>query len=415
MAREYSERLSVGGCQLSGVQLGLMLSKDAWVDAFRMPMPERTMVDLREEMALLAMDGRFTVTEVAERYGVTRPTVRLWRDRYQEGGRGGMNDLSHAPRSCPHRIDESIEQLIIDERERFGWGAKKILRRLQDAHPELDLPGRSGVDSVLRRRGLVRSKPRRRVRATSPFRARYVATAPGELMTIDHKGQFRMGNGKYCFPLTIADNVSRYLLACEALSSTRLSEAWPVIVRVFREHGLPKAMQSDNGPPFGSPNGGLSTMSVRLMTLGVLPVFGRPAHPQDNGRHERMHLDLKAETTRPPAVNGPAQQKRFDGFMVRFNIERPHEGLGMQRPANVFTASPRPYPRRLSPPDYPAHFETRKVSGTGEIKLGGHQIFIAKALSGYTIGLEPTAEQLFTIHFYDFILGKVDTALNTFI
>lgn len=373
------------------------------------------MVDLREEMALLALDERFTLTEVAERYGVTRPTVRLWRDRYREHGRSGMNDLSHAPRSCPHRIDEQIEQLIVEERKRFGWGAKKILRRLEDAHPELDLPGRSGVDAVLRRRGLVRPQRRRRDRVSSPFRARYAATAPGELMTIDHKGQFRMGNGKYCFPLTIADHVSRYLLACQALTSTSLSEAWPVITRVFREHGLPEAMQSDNGPPFGSPNGGLSTMSVRLMTLGVLPVFGRPAHPQDNGRHERMHLDLKAETTRPPALNQPAQQKRFDLFQMRFNVERPHEGIDMQRPANVFTPSPRPYPRRPSPPDYPAHFETRKVSANGQIKLGGHHVFIANALAGQIIGLEPVSEQLCAVHFYQFILGKLDTALNTFI
>lgn len=378
-------------------------------------MTERTIVDLREEMALMALDGRFTVTEVAERYGVTRPTVRLWRDRYREDGRSGMNDLSHAPRSCPHRVDEQIEQLIVSERERFGWGAKKILRRLENAHPELDLPGRSGIDAVLRRRGLIRNKARRRNRASSPFRARYTATTPGELMTIDHKGQFRMGNGQYCFPLTIADNVSRYVLACQALSSTRLFEAWPVITRVFRQHGLPKAMQSDNGPPFGSPNGGLSTMSVRLMTLGVLPVFGRPAHPQDNGRHERMHLDLKAETTRPPALNLPAQQRRFDDFQLRFNVERPHQALAMQTPANVFTLSPRTYPKRPSPPDYAGHFEKRKVSANGHIKLAGHDIFIAHALEGQTLGLEPVDEHLLAVHFYGFILGKVDTALHTFI
>lgn len=186
-------------------------------------------------------------------------------------------------------------------------------------------------------------------------------------MTIDHKGQFRMGNGAYCFPVTMVDSVSRYLLACEALSSTRLSEAGPVVTRVFREYGLPTALQSDNGPPFGSPNGGVSTMSVRLMMLGVLPVFGRPAHPQDNGRHERMHRDLKTETTRPPASTRALQQKRFDEFVDRYNIERPHEGITMERPANLFTCSPRPYPRRQRGPEYEAHFETRKVTDTGEI------------------------------------------------
>ena len=380
-----------------------------------MPILERTIVDLREEMALMALDERYTVSEVALRFGVTRPTVRVWRDRFREQGRSGLSDLSHAPHSCPGRMSEAVEKLILAEHERFRWGSKKILRRLRDAHPELELPGRSAVDALLRRHGLVHRRARRSPTVANPFQRRYAATEPGELTTIDHKGQFRMGNGKYCFPLTMADSVSRYLLACVGLSSTSLFEAWPVITRVFREYGLPAAMQSDNGPPFGSPSGGLSTMSVRLMMLGVLPVFSRPAHPQDNGRHERMHRELKAETTRPPAANLSSQQRRFDAFTERYNTERPHEGIEMQRPAKVFTPSPRPYPRSQSSPDYPGHFEPRRVSKTGDIKLQGRQIFISHALAGQTIGLEPTDEQLFTAHFYGFIIGKVDTAQNTFI
>ena len=380
-----------------------------------MPILERTIVDMREKMALLALDRRYTVTEVALRYGVSRPTVRLWRDRYREAGRAGLVDQSHAPRSCPHRMSEQIEALILDERERYGWGSKKILRRLQDAHPELELPGRSAIDVLLQKRGLVNPGRRRRVTTSSPFQRRYLATEPGELTTIDHKGQFRMGNGRYCYPLTMVDHVSRYLLSCAALSSTGLVEAWPVIKAVFREHGLPKAMQSDNGPPFGSPNGVLSTMSVRLMTLGVLPVFGRPAHPQDNGRHERMHRDLKAQTTRPAASNLTAQQKSFDAFVDCYNTERPHEGIDMQRPANVFKPSNRPYPRLRRGPDYPERFEPRKVSSSGVIRLRSHQIFISHALAGHTIALEQTDEQLYTVHFYDFVIGKVDTAESTFL
>ncbi|HEX2061040.1 MAG TPA: IS481 family transposase [Thermoanaerobaculia bacterium] len=366
-------------------------------------------------MALLALDKRYSVTEVAMRYGVSRPTVRLWRDRYREGGRAGLQDLSHATHRCPHRMSEQLEQLILAERKRFGWGSKKILRRLADAHPDLDLPGRSAIDAVLRRNGLIAERQRRQRARWLSFRHRYTATEPAELMTIDHKGQFKMGNGAYCFPLTMVDSVSRYVLACEALSSTRLSEAWPVITRVFREYGLPTALQSDNGPPFGSPNGGLSTMSVRLMMLGVLPVFGRPAHPQDNGRHERMHRDLKAETTRPPSSTRSVQQKRFDEFVHRYNVERPHEGISMQRPANLFTCSARPYPRRQRGPEYEAHFETRKVTDTGEIKLHGHPIFIAQSLAGQTVGLEPIDEHLYAVHFYRFRIGKVDTDQNTFI
>jgi putative transposase len=379
------------------------------------PILERTTLDIREEIALAALGGGYSVTEIAERFGVTRPTVRLWRERYRSLGRAGLASLSHAPHSCPHKISEEVEALIVEERTRFGWGSKKILRRLQDEHPELTLPSRSGVDAVLKRHELVARKPRRRAKTVSPFRHRYVPSAPAELMTIDHKGQFRTGNGKYCFPLTIADSVSRYLLACQALSSTSLDEAWPVLVRVFREHGLPIAMQSDNGPPFGSPIGGLSTLSVRLMKLNVLPVFSRPGRPQDNGKHERMHLDLKAETTRPPAFDSVSQQIQFDAFTHRYNVERPHEALGLERPANVFVASSRPYPRRLCAPEYPGHFEVRKVSGSGAIKIDGVSIFLGHALAGETVGLEPVDEQIFAVHFHAFAIGKVDMASNKFI
>lgn len=372
-------------------------------------------MDIREEIALAALGGMYSVTEIALRYGVTRPTVRVWRERYREHGQAGLKDRSHATRNCPHKLSAELEELIVAERERFGWGSKKILRRLQDAHPGLELPSRSAIDAVLQRRGLVNKQRRPRSRGESPFRHRYTPSAPAELMTIDHKGQFRMGNGKYCYALTIADNVSRYLLACEALGSSSLEEAWPVIVRVFREHGLPTAMHSDNGPPFGSPSGGLSTMSVRLMKLNVLPVFSRPGSPQDNGKHERMHLDLKAETTRPPAFDAAGQQAKFDQFRHRYNVERPHEALEMRRPANVFVASSRPYPRRPHAPEYPGHFEVRKVSDSGAIKLEGRSIFVGHALAGEQVGLQATGEQLYSVHFHAFAIGKVDMASNKFI
>ena len=380
-----------------------------------MPIQEKALVDIREEIALMALDRRFTVTEVALRYGVSRPTVRLWRERFRESGRAGMVDLSHAAHECPHRISESLEALILAERARFGWGSKKILRRLRDAHPQQGLPGRSAVDALLSRHGLVAKSGRRRQHGSTPFRRRYAATEPAELMTIDHKGQFRMLNGKYCYPLTIVDSVSRYLLSCAALTSTRFSEAWPVIEGVFREHGLPVAMQSDNGPPFGSPNGTLSRMSVELMTLGVLPVFGRPAHPQDNGRHERMHRDLKAETTRPPAAALKAQQTKFDAFIDCYNVERPHEGIDMRRPADVFKTSPRPFPRRRPKPEYAAHFEKRKVSRGGYIKWRNRSIFIGEPLADRIVALEPTDHAICTVHFHAFTIGKVDERKHVFV
>jgi putative transposase len=380
-----------------------------------MPIRERAVVDIREEMALMAMDKRFTVSEVALIFGVSRPTVRLWRERYREGGRSGLVDRSHAARTCPHRTSEAVEQMILAERAKFSWGSKKILRRLRDADADLELPGRSAVDAMLSRHGLVKPSRRRTDRPSRPLRRRYTATEPAELMTIDYKGQFRMLNGRYCYPLTIVDSVSRYLLSCRGLTSTCLTEAWPVIERVFRECGLPVAMQSDNGPPFGSPNGTLSTTSVRLMKLGVLPVFSRPARPQDNARHERMHRDLKAETTRPPAAGLPSQQKRFDDFITRYNVDRPHEGIDMQRPASVFRNSPRPFPRKRPKPHYARHFETRKVGAGGAIKWRNKRIFLAEPLSGETVGIEPTDEGICTVHFYTFSIGKIDEMKNVFI
>jgi hypothetical protein len=204
------------------------------------------------------------------------------------------------------------------------------------------------------------------------------------------------------------DHVSRYVLACQALSSTRFEEAWPVVERIFREHGLPVAMQSDNGPPFGSPQGRVSAFSVHLMMYGVLPVFGRPGRPQDNGSHERMHREVKREATRPPSKSTRDQQARFNEFVHRYNFERPHEGIAMERPANVYRPSPRSFPRRRPTPQYPLHFETRRVSGGGYIKWRNRKIFIASPLEDQLLGIEPAADALCSVHFHGFTIGHID-------
>lgn len=382
-----------------------------------MPIEEKTVVDTREEMALLALDERYTVAEVAELFGVSRPTVRLWRERYRESGRAGLKDRSHAPHGCPHRTSEAIEQLVIDERKQWGFGSKKILRRLQDAHPELVLPKRSTIDAILSRHELVkRQRPRpKRERARSPFARRYAATAPGELMTADHKGEFRLRNGKYCYPLTMVDNVSRYILACEALESTSFERAWPVIKRVFAEHGLPQAMQSDNGPPFGAANGTFSRLSVELMRLDVAPVFSRPGVPQDNGRHERMHRDLKAVVVSERMGSFAEQQKQFDRFRQIFNHERPHEGIDLKRPAQIYTPPKRQLPSRRPKPEYEPHWEKRKVSQSGAIRWSNAQIFIGHPFAGETVALEATDAELWTVRFHTFQIGKLDERSGEFI
>lgn len=380
-----------------------------------MPFEERTIVDLREEMALKALDERFSVTEVAAMFGVSRPTVRLWRDRYREFGRIGLEDQSHKPHTSPAKTGEEIEKLIVAERVKWNFGSKKILRRLADEHPELELPARSTVDGILSRKGLVKPRKRTRRLDRAPFMTRYEAAEPGELMTADHKGEFRLQTGVYCYPLTLKDRVSHRVLACEALRSTSLGEAWPCIERVFREHGLPQAFQSDNGPPFGNPNGRFSRLSVRLMSLDIQPVFGRPGKPQDNGSHERMHRELKAFATRPAAASFPAQQKRFNEFMRMYNLERPHEAIGMRRPANIFKGMLREYPKKKTKPEYEPHMEARKVSSSGEIKWRNRQIFITEPLAGETVALEATDDGIWTVRYYRFVIGKIDERTGEFL
>jgi putative transposase len=373
-----------------------------------MPLKERTIVGLREEMARLTLKG-YSVTEVGERLGVSRPTVRVWRDRFLAEGKEGLEDRSHAPVSCPHRTSEEIEKLIVEEQRKWRWGSKKIRQRLIEEHPELELPSRATFDAIFARHGLTVRRRRLRAAGQTPFARRYNAKEPGDLTTIDHKGQFKMGNGQYCYPLTMVDQVSRYLLACEGLRSTSLELAWPVIERVFLEHGSPRAMQSDNGPPFGVPGRGrISSLSVRLMKHGIQPIFIHPGRPQENGAHERMHRTLGAATTRPPAYDFKPQQKKFDLFRHDFNFERPHEGIGMQRPAVVYKPIRRPYSRKIKPAEYDSGFEVRLVSPAGTITWHNRHIFVGEALRRERIALEPTEGRTQTLHFYGFTIGKLN-------
>lgn len=379
-----------------------------------MPFEERTVVDVREEMVLRAIQRRQKLKAIAEEFNVSLPTLRLWRDRYRQFGRNGLADRSHAPHSSPLKTSSGIEALIVADRLRYRFGSKKILQRLEDEYPELVLPARSTIDGILARHGLVEPQKKPRHKGQSPFVRRYEATEPGELMTLDHKGQFRLGNGSYCFPLTICDSFSRYVMACTALTGTDLQQAWPVIQRVMREHGLPRAAQSDNGPPFGASNGKFSTLSVKFMRLGIQPIFSRPGRPGDNGRHERMHRDLKRMATRPPCRTKSEQQVHFDEFRRIYNHERPHEGIAMRRPAKLFTGSNRPYPKRTPKPEYPSHLEPRKVSHVGTIRWRHEAIFVSQAFAGQTVALEPAPDAIVNVFFYGFLIGRIDELTSKF-
>lgn len=371
-----------------------------------MPLREKTMVEKRVEAVLMVRAG-CSVSEVARRWEVSRPTLYEWLRRYDAGEE--LADRSRAPHHCPHRTEPAIEERLLEERARWKFGAKKILTRLREEEPWIAWPSRATADALYSRAGMVRRRRRQKGPHLPITKPRYQPQAAGDLTTVDYKGQFRLRNGKYCYPLTVVDAFSRYLIACEALPAIELASTWAVLRRVFREHGLPRAMQSDNGVPFGAHgNGRFSTLSVRLMRLGVEPIFSRPGKPQDNGAHERMHRTLKEHLV-DPAKTLAQQQLRFDEFRGMFNHERPHEGIDMQRPARLYRPSTRrQFPEKLPELEYDAHFETRSVQSNGMIRWRNQLIFVGRPFAGQRLGFEAIDYSLWNVHFAAFVVGVLD-------
>jgi transposase InsO family protein len=304
-------------------------------------------------------------------------------------------------------------QIVALKRDKPHWGARKIrellVRRL--AH-EARVPAKSTIHAVLDRHGLVKptGRPRRRATGTplSP------GQAPNDLWCADYKGEFKLGNRRYCYPLTVSDHASRYLLLCEALESTREDLAFTAFQRLFRERGLPRAIRSDNGVPFASPNSlfNLSKLSVWWLRLGIGIERIKPGHPQQNGRHERMHLTLKKEATRPPGMNSLQQQARFDAFVEEFNTERPHEALGMKCPAEIYAPSTRPY-RGLPDLSYPFHDRDILVTACGRICLHRKKINLSTVFAGQTVGIKEVEDGIWLVSFMHYDLGYIDLEQRT--
>lgn len=376
-----------------------------------MALRTRTIVDQRLSAVELVTAG-VSVSEVAERFGVTRQAIYNWLDRHQTEPEVGLHDRSRRPHTSPTRTAEAIEQRVIAERQRWGFGSKKILRRLQDEQPDVAWPPRSTIDAILKRAGLVRGRRTVRQRfAPAAARRTYDASAAGEVMTADYKGQFRLRNGSYCYPLLVADPVSRYLLACDAYTRISLEQTWATFVRVFREHGLPNILHTDNGTPFGtSGNGRFSTISVRLMKYGVQPVYSRPGRPGDNGRHERLNRTLLESTVIDPAYSHAGQQTLFDEFRRMFNHERPHESLGQDRPVSRHRRSPRAFPTREPLIEYEPHFETRMVGRKGYINWMGQPVYFSEAFAGEPVGFERIEVSAWRVHYGSFVIGRFSSA-----
>jgi transposase InsO family protein len=357
-----------------------------------------------------SLNGRYkSHTELCQRYNISRKTGYKWLQRYEEQQWPGLLDRSHRPRACPHETPDGVVEALLELRRRHPrWGAKKLLAVLETRHPDWDLPARSTAHDLLRRHGLVDRK-RRRPRFGHPGRSHTTADRPNELWTADFKGHFRMKNGRYCFPLTVVDRHSRFLVGCDALHSTSESDALRIFRRLFEEYGLPERIRTDNGVPFATYSlGRLSRLAVWWIRLGIRRELIDPGKPQQNGAHERMHKTLKAETTRPPELNLRAQQRRFDAFRQTFNHERPHEARKLKIPGALYKPGGRTLPDRLPPLEYPGHFEVRKVSGNGGIRWRNRYLGITTVLINEFVGFEEVDDGLWTVYYSTIELGRFD-------
>lgn len=372
-----------------------------------MPWGECSVMDEKLKFVARLLDGE-KMAGLCREFGISRKTgYKIW-DRYKECGVEGLPSQSRRPYKQANQLPMQIEKLIVQiKQEKPHWGARKIRERLSRKHPNIRLPASSTVHAVLDRNDLVsaRGRKRRRAQGTALSFARH----PNDLWCADYKGEFLMGNQTYCYPLTITDFSSRFLLACEALETTKDPYAFTTFERVFKEYGLPKAIRTDNGNPFSNVQAmfGLSRLSVWWLRLGIELERIEPGCPQQNGRHERMHLTLKKETTKPAGANLLQQQEKFDHFITEYNQERPHEALSMKCPGEIYKPSPRLYDG-LPDVAYPMHDKTITVTHCGRICMNRLKVNFSRVFAGQDIGVRQVDDKIWLVSFMDYDLGYFD-------
>ena len=382
-----------------------------------MPWRQVNVMTERRQFIRDARQRLMTFTDLCALYGVSRVTGYKWLQRANASGLDYLQELSRRPHTCPHATAPVLQDRLLEARRRHPtWGPRKLLalmrRQERRQGTAYAWPARSTVAELLRRHGLTTNR-RRRARRGHPGRPLTPMTAPNVIWTADYKGQFRLGDGTYCYPLTVQDGFSRYLLACRGLTGTTTIESRPVFERLFQEYGLPEILRTDNGVPFATGAlGRLSQLSVWWIRLGIYPELIEPAHPEQNGRHERMHRTLKRATARPPAPTRRRQQERFELFRDEYNTVRPHEALGDAPPAALYTRSPRPYPTTLPPVEYPPHFEVRLVSANGGIRWLKDWVNVSHVLAGEYVGLEEIDEGEWDLYFGRMKLGRFHEPLR---
>lgn len=384
-----------------------------------MPWRESSPMTERLQFIQACLDRRTRIVEICERFQISEKTGQKWLARFRAGGEAALEDRSHRTRSHAHRVEEAVAARILALRRQHPlYGPAKLRDWLVQHEACTPWPAVSTIGELLKRAGLVR--PRRRARGPAHARldsGRTIASAPNVVWTADFKGQFLMGSGTYCYPLTVLDLHSHFLLRCTALPSTAVASARHHFARLFAAYGLPEVLRTDNGVPFAQPNaiGRLGALAFWWVRLGIRPEHTRPATPSENGAHERFHKTLKAHTVRPAAASLAAQQRRFDRFQTEYNTERPHATTADHLPpARVYTASPRPYPTRLPPLVYPTSEAVRRVDPNGVIKWRGTPLYLSRNLAGSDIGVQELADDTFRIRYGQLILGEFDPVTTTF-
>lgn len=376
-----------------------------------MPWMELNIVELRKQFIREYSDKAYpSFSYLCSSYSISNKTGYKWVNRFISGGLNNLEDRSRAPHTSKHRTSDEVCQFIIETKLAHPfWGPKKVIDYLKKYKPHLALPADSTAGEILKKAGLVKKRQKRHHVSADEY-AFSECNESNQTWGVDYKGQFKLGNGHWCYPLTITDNHSRYLLQCKGLKSANFLDTQRWMEECFREFGLPQNIRSDNGTPFSSmAAGGISRLSKWWIDLGIRPERIKPGHPQQNGRHERMHRTLKQETAKPSAYSEALQQKKFDDFKVEFNQERSHEGIGRRCPSDIYIYSSRPYPEKLPEVVYDEGLNTRKVKRGGEIKWKGHHIYISSVLQNDRVSLMKIDNDLWEVCYNFYKLGELDT------
>jgi len=374
-----------------------------------MPWKETHVMDEKIRMISNWLSGEYNITELSRIHGVSRKTLYKWIERYEANRDTGLQERSRRPLVMPRATPAGlVAEILASKSCHEHWGSRKLLAWLRSHQPEKKWPAASTTSEILKRHGLVHS--RRKRHHTPPYSQPFLkSNQPNEVWCADFKGQFRLGEGSLCYPLTVTDSYSRYILGCWALARPTYLQTRSCFELAFRQYGLPSAIRTDNGVPFASVGlGGLSSLGVWFVKLGIWPERIEKGHPEQNGRHERMHRTLKAEAISPPHRSLNEQQRAFDRFQAVYNNDRPHEALGQKAPALIYRNSMREYPAKLPEVGYPQSFKVRQVKENGDFKWKGVELYLSGALAGELVGLKQVDNRIWEIYFSFYRVGLLD-------